>query len=172
MKHVVDRKAVKPETQRALATNLLAIIAPTDSKIALTPAPNFPIAAALGEGRLSLADPDSVPAGRYARAALAHFGVWDRVSSRIARAENARDALAFVARGAAPLGIVYGTDAKVEPKVRIVASFPAGSHPPVVYPMAVTANARSPRAQAFLDFLMSPASQAALQQAGFGPPPK
>ncbi len=172
MKHVVDRKAVRPETQRALATNLLVIIAPADSKVALTPAPNFPIAAALGEGRLSLADPDSVPAGRYAKAALVHFGVWDQVSGKTARAENARDALAFVARGVAPLGIVYGTDAKVEPKVRVVASFPAGSHPPVVYPMAVTANARSPRAQAFLDFLMSPPSQAALQQAGFGPPPK
>lgn len=172
MTHVVGKKAVRPETQRALATNLLAIIAPAGSTAALTPARNFPIAAALGEGRLSLADPDSVPAGRYAKAALTHFGVWDQVSGRIARAENARDALAFVARGVAPLGIVYATDAKVEPKVRIVASFPAGSHPPVVYPMAVTANARSPRAQAFLDFLMSPPSQAALQEAGFGPPPK
>ncbi|MBM3620540.1 MAG: molybdate ABC transporter substrate-binding protein [Alphaproteobacteria bacterium] len=172
MKHVVDRKVVRPETQRALATNLLAIIAPAGSKVALAPAPNFPIAAALGEGRLSLADPDSVPAGRYAKAALQHFGVWEQVSGKIARAENARDALAFVARGVAPLGIVYGTDARVEPKVRVVASFPVGSHPPVVYPMAVTANARSPRAQAFLDFLLSPPSQAALQEAGFGPPPK
>ncbi len=172
MKYAVDKKAVRPETQRALATNLLVIIAPANSRIALTPAPNFPITAALGEGRLSLADPDSVPAGRYAKAALTHYGVWDQVSGKIARAENARDALAFVARGAAPLGVVYATDAKVEPKVRIVASFPSGSHPPVVYPMAVTANARSPRAQAFLDFLMSPPSQAALQEAGFGPPPK
>ncbi len=119
-----------------------------------------------------MADPDSVPAGRYARAALTHFGVWDEVSAKVARAENARDALAFVARGVAPLGIVYSTDAKVEPRVRIVASFPPDSHPPVVYPMAVTANAKSPRAQAFLDFLMSPQSQAALAEAGFGPPPK
>jgi molybdate transport system substrate-binding protein len=171
MKHVVDRKAVKPETRRVLATNLLVIIAAADSKVTLTPGANFAIAAALGEGRLSLADPDSVPAGRYARAALTHFGVWDQVSGRIARAENARDALAFVARGVAPLGIVYGSDARVEPKVRMVASFPPGSHPPVVYPMAVTANARSARARAFLDFLMSPASQAALAEAGFGPPP-
>lgn len=172
MKHAVEKKAVKPETQRALATNLLVIIAPADSKVALTPAPNFPIAGALGHGRLSLADPDVVPAGRYAKAALQYFGVWDQVSGRIARAENARDALAFVARGAAPLGIVYATDAKVEPRVRIVASFPPGSHPPVVYPMAVTANAKSPHARAFLDFLLSPPSQAALQEAGFSPPPK
>lgn len=172
MKHVVDKKAVKPETQRALATNLLVIIAPADSKVALTPGPNFAIAAALGEGRLSLADPESVPAGRYAKAALTHFAVWDQVASRIARAENVRDAMAFVARSAAPLGIVYSTDARVEPKVRIVAAFPEGSHPPVVYPMAVTANARSPRAQAFLDFLMTAESQKTLADAGFGPPPK
>jgi molybdate transport system substrate-binding protein len=172
MKHVVDKKMVKPETQRVLATNVLAIVAPADSKVSLTPGPNFPIAAALGDGRLSLADPDSVPAGRYAKAALTQFGVWDAVSGKIARAENVRDALAFVARGAAPLGIVYTTDAAVEPKVRVVARFPDGTHPPVVYPMAVTANARSPRAQAFLDFLMTPESQSVLAEAGFGPPPK
>ena len=172
MKHLVDKKAVKPQTQRALATNLLVIIAPADSKVSLTPAPNFPIAAALGDGRLSLADPDAVPAGKYAKAALTHFGVWDQVSGKVASAQNVRDALAFVARGAAPLGIVYSTDAKVEPRVRIVAAFPAGSHPPVVYPMALTANAKSPRAQAFLDFLMTPESQKALAEAGFGPPPQ
>lgn len=172
MKHVMDKKAVKPETQRALATNVLALIAAFDSKVTLTPGPNFPILAALGDGRLSLADPDAVPAGRYAKAALMHYGVWDQVSGRIARAENVRDALAFVARSVAPLGIVYATDAQVEPKVRIVARLPEGSHPPVVYPMAVTANAKSPRAQAFLDFLMSPAAQAVLAEAGFGPPPK
>jgi molybdate transport system substrate-binding protein len=172
MKHVVDKKAVKADTQRALATNLLVIIAPADSKVSLTPGPGFPLVAALGaDGRLSLADPDAVPAGRYAKAALTKFGVWDQVSGRIARAENVRDALAFVARSAAPLGVVYSTDARVEPKVRIVAAFPAGSHPPVVYPMAVTANAQSPRAQAFLDFLMTPESQKVLTEAGFGPPP-
>jgi len=172
MKHVVDKKAVKADTQRMLATNLLVIIAPADSKVALTPGPGFPLAAALGDGRLSLADPDAVPAGRYAKAALTKFGVWDAVQGKIARAENVRDALAFVARSAAPLGIVYSTDAKVEPKVRIVGAFPEGSHPPVVYPMAVTANAQSPRAQAFLDFLMTPESQKVLANAGFGPPPK
>ena len=172
MKYVVDKKVVKADTQRMLATNLLVIIAPADSKVSLTPGPGFPIAAALGDGRLSLADPDAVPAGKYAKAALTQFGVWDQVSGKIARAENVRDALAFVARSAAPLGIVYSTDAKVEPKVRIVAAFPAGSHPPVVYPMAVTANAQSPRAQAFLDFLMTPESQKTLADAGFGPPPK
>ncbi|MBX3498485.1 MAG: molybdate ABC transporter substrate-binding protein [Alphaproteobacteria bacterium] len=172
MKHVVDRKAVKLETRRALATNLLVIVASADSRVLLTPGTNFAIAAALDGGRLSLADPDTVPAGRYAKAALTHFGVWDQVAGRIARAENARDALAFVARGAAPLGIVYGTDARAEPKVRIVATFPEGSHPPVVYPMAVTANVRSPRAQAFLDFLTTPQSQKTLADSGFGPPPK
>ena len=172
MKHVMDKKAARPETQRALATNVLVLIAPSDSKVMLTPGANFPILAALGDGRLSLADPDAVPAGRYAKAALMHYGVWDQVAGRIARAENVRDALAFVARSVAPLGIVYATDAKVEPKVRIVARFPEGSHPPVVYPMAVTASAKSSRAQAFLDFLMSPPSQAVLAEAGFGPPPK
>ncbi|MBV9836139.1 MAG: molybdate ABC transporter substrate-binding protein [Alphaproteobacteria bacterium] len=172
MKYAVDRKGVKPDTQRMLVTNLLVIIAPADSKVSLTPGPGFPIAAALGDGRLSLGNPDSVPAGKYAKAALEKFGVWEQVSAKVAPAENVRDALAFVARGAAPLGIVYSTDAKVEPKVRIVAAFPAGSHPPVVYPMAVTANAQSPRAQAFLDFLMTPESQKTLADAGFGPPPK
>lgn len=172
MKHVADKKLIKLESQRVLSTNLLVIIAPADSKVALVPGPNFAIASALSDGRLSLADPEAVPAGRYAKAALTHFGVWDQVANKLARAENVRDALAFVARGAAPLGIVYSTDAKVEPKVRIVAAFPEGSHPPVVYPMAVTANARSPRAQAFLDFLMTAESQKLLAEAGFGPPPK
>ncbi|QQS15237.1 MAG: molybdate ABC transporter substrate-binding protein [Rhodospirillales bacterium] len=171
MRYVVDRKAVVVETQRALATNVLALIAPAGTTVTLTPAPGFPLLAALGDGRLSIADPVAVPAGRYAKAAMTHYGVWDALVPRLASAENVRDAMAFVARGAAPLGIVYATDAAVEPKVRVVTRFPAGSHPPIVYPMAVTTNAKSARAKAFLDFLMTPESQAVLAEAGFGPPP-
>jgi molybdate transport system substrate-binding protein len=124
------------------------------------------LAAALSGGRLAVANVASVPAGRYAKAALENLGLWGEAQSRLAEAENVRAALTFVARGEAPLGIVYETDAKAEPQVAVVAAFPDGSHPPIVYPVALTRDAR-PAAADFLRHLTSGASAALFARDGF-----
>jgi molybdate transport system substrate-binding protein len=129
-------------------------------------APGFALAQSLGDARLASADPDSVPAGLYGRAALTKLGVWDSVQSRLARAENARAALAYVARGEAPLGIVYRTDALAEPRVRVVDVFPEDTHPPILYPAALTAHAQ-PQAQEYLEFLLGPDAQQLFRRYGF-----
>jgi molybdate transport system substrate-binding protein len=107
-----------------------------------------------------------VPAGKYGRAALTALGVWDGVSTHLADAEDVRVALAYVARGEAPLGIVYQTDAQAEPNVKIVGIFPESSHPPILYPAALTKDAK-PDARAFLAYLSSPASRAVFEKDGF-----
>ena len=114
-----------------------------------------------------MANPDSVPAGRYGRSALESLGLWKDVEPRIARAENVRAALALVSRGEAPLGIVYRTDALADRSVRIVDAFPASSHPPIVYPAAIVAASKSPGARPLLDYLASPAARAIWEQHGF-----
>jgi molybdate transport system substrate-binding protein len=166
MDHVEAQGLLRPGSRRSLIGNDLVLIAPASSAIALTPAPGFPLAQALGDGRLAMGNPDSVPAGAYARAALATLGAWDAVAPMTAGAENVRAALVLVARGEAPLGIVYRSDAEAEPAVRIVATFPAGSHPEIVYPFALTAGA-SPAAAAFLDHLGSAPARAAFAARGF-----
>jgi molybdate transport system substrate-binding protein len=129
-------------------------------------APHFDLAGALGDRRLALADPASVPAGKYAKAALTALGVWDSVASKLAPAENVRVALEYVARGEAPYGIVYATDAKVAPAVRVAGVFPENTHAPIVYPAALT-KAASPGAKAFLDFLGSTEARAIFEASGF-----
>ncbi len=124
---------------------------------------------ALGEnGKIATGDPDSVPVGKYAKAALTKLGVWDKVSGRVVGAENVRAALAFVARGEAPLGIVYKTDALAEKKVRIVAEFPADTHPPITYPIALTANASADAAR-FAEFVRGSEAAAVFRKFGFEP---
>ena len=124
-------------------------------------------AKALGGGRLSVAGPE-VPAGKYAKASLTALGVWPSVQDHLAQADNVRGALAFVARGEAPLGIVYDTDAKVEPKVKIVGLLPDNSHPPIIYPAAVVASSADPgAAAAFLGFLQGPEATKVFQGYGF-----
>lgn len=167
MDYLQTRKLIASDTRRNLLANRLVLVAPADSKVALKIAPGFPLLAALGgNGRLATGDPDSVPVGKYARSALTSLGLWQEIEPRLVRAENVRAALVFVARGEAPLGIVYATDAKVEPKVRVVDQFPESSHQPITYPVALTTSA-SQRAQRLLDFLSTPAAQAIFQQAGF-----
>jgi len=122
--------------------------------------------AALADGRLAVADPDTVPAGRYAQAALTRLGVWESVAGRLANADNVRAALAFVARGEAPLGIVYATDALIEKRVKLIGVFPASTHAPITYPAAVPVGGH-PAGGAFLDFLVSPAGQAVFTRYGF-----
>jgi molybdate transport system substrate-binding protein len=166
MDYLDQRGLVQKGSRRNLLGNRLALVAPADSTLQLRIEPHFALLAALHGGRLATGDPDSVPAGRYARSALTNLGVWDQLADRLVRADNVRTALAFVARGEAPLGIVYLTDAKLEPKVRTVDVFPADSHLPIDYPVALTPGA-SARAAAFIEFLRGPAGAAAFAKYGF-----
>ncbi len=166
MDYLAERKLIRIETRRNLVGNRLVAIAPLDGAGTLDLKPGA-VAAALGPGRLAMASTTSVPAGKYAKAALEHLGLWGEVSGRLAEAENVRAALVLVARGEAPLGIVYETDSRAEPKVRVVARFPETS-PPIVYPVALTASAR-PEAARFLEALRAPAATAILAREGFTP---
>ena len=167
MNYLDQRNLIDRDSRRNLLGNQLVLIAPSASTLKLKLAPGAPLLAVLGEnGRLATGDPDSVPAGRYAKAALTSLNLWDQLQPRLARAENVRVALTYVARGETPLGIVYATDAAVEPKVRIVDVFPENSHPPIVYPVAATRVAAAD-AKSFLQFLRSEPAKAAFVKAGF-----
>lgn len=167
MDYVAARKLLRPGSRAAFLSNRLVLIAPVDSRLRLVIGRGFPIARALGTGRLAMADPAAVPAGKYGRAALTKLGVWPGVAGRIASAENVRAALALVERGEAPLGIVYATDAKASARVRIVGVFPPASHPPIIYPMALLRTARNRDADAFRRFLLSPQGKAIFVRHGF-----
>ena len=167
MDYAQSHGLIRASTRRNLLGNRLVLIAPATSRVTLRVAPGFPLAQALGRrGRLAMGDPDSVPVGRYARSALMKLGVWNAVANRLVRAENVRSAMVFVARGEVPLGIVYRTDALVEPKVRVVDVFPASTHPPIVYPVALTRTA-GPGAAAFLAYASGPRGQAVFRRFGF-----
>ncbi len=167
MDYLDKQKLLRTGSRINLVFNRLVLIAPAGSTAALAIAPNFPLAAVLGDGRLAMADPASVPAGKYARAALESLGVWQAVATKTARSENVRAALALVARGEAPFGIVYHTDAMAERKVRVVGEFAPSLHPPIVYPAAVPADSRSPHAAAFLTFLQSADARVVWRKFGF-----
>ena len=152
-----------------LLSNRLVLIAPADSKASLQIGRNFPLAAQLGDSRLAMADPDSVPAGKYGRAALEALGVWPGVATKVARTENVRAALALVARGEAAFGVVYRTDAMAERRVRIVGEFSPGLHPDIVYPAAVTSVARSKIAYEYLRYLRALAAEVVWRRHGFSP---
>ncbi len=170
MDYLAARGRIAPATRIDLLAGRLALIAPRGSRVALPVRPGMPLAAALGaRGRLALGDPAYVPAGRYAQAALIWAGAWPQVAGRLARADNVRVALGYVARGEAPLGIVYETDAIGERGVRIVGLFPPASHPPIVYPAAVIRGA-APGAAAFAAFLRSPPARAIFRRHGFRDP--
>lgn len=170
MNRLSDSGLIVPETRKAFLFGALVLVAPADRRLRLKPAPGFALARALDGGKLAMADPDSVPAGRYGKQALQHFGVWDQVSAQVARAENVRAALALVARGAAPLGVVYATDALAEPRVRMVGAFPAGSHAPIAYPLARLKASTHPDAEAFRRFLLSGEGKAIFRRYGFVAP--
>ena len=169
MDYAEKRNLIQPATRRNILGNKLVLVAPAASKAQAQIAPGFPLAQLLGpSGRLALGDPQHVPAGKYAKAALEKLGVWDTVADRVAAAESVRAALALVARGEAPLGIVYETDAKAEPKVRVVADFGTGLHPPVIYPAALVAGAK-PASAGYLAFLSSAQAKALFRRHGFTP---
>jgi molybdate transport system substrate-binding protein len=167
MDYVAEKKLIKVDTRVNLLGNKLVLIAPADSKLSKVEiAKGFDIARLAGDGRIAVADVKAVPAGLYAKAALENLGAWAAAEPKLAMAENVRATLAYVARGETPVGIVYETDAKVEPKVKIIGSFPDGSHPPVTYPVAATANAK-PEAAPYLTFLRSAIAKAVFEQYGF-----
>ena len=168
MDYLAQRRLLAPGTRANLLTNSLVLVAPRRDRRRVTIRRGFPLARYLGRGRLAMADPDSVPAGRYGKAALQHLGVWQGVQGRIVRGESVRAALAFVERGAAPYGIVYATDARASRAVAVAGTFPARSHPPIVYPVARLAASRDPRAESFRRFLLSPAGRAIFARYGFG----
>jgi molybdate transport system substrate-binding protein len=161
--------SLRSGTRRDLVGNSIVLIAPRDTAVAIDLADPASLAEALGDGKLAMADPETVPAGRYGKAALEYLHTWDKVTGKIAPAENVRAALKLVEAGEAPLGIVYATDAAASARVRIVARFPAASHPPIRYPMAVLAVSNNPRAASFARFLASPRGQAIFARYGFGP---
>jgi molybdate transport system substrate-binding protein len=166
MDYLQARNLIDRATRRNLVGNRLVLIAPADSRIDLEIAPGFDLAGALGGGRLSTGDPDTVPVGRYARSALTSLGLWDEIQDRLVRADNVRSAMMFVARGESPLGIVYTTDALMDPKVRVVDTFPDSTHAPITYPAA--ANRGAPGAAiAFLDYLGSAGARDTWKRFGF-----
>jgi len=161
------KNLIKPETRSNLLANRIVLIAPKDSTVSVNIAPGFDLAGALKGGRLAMGNVDAVPAGKYAKAALEKLGVWDRVKDKVAQSESVRAALILVARGEAPLGIVYQTDAASDPTVKIVGAFPDDTHPPIIYPVALTKDSTSPDAPAFLNFIRSPAARPAFERQGF-----
>lgn len=170
MNWAAERQLVRPGTRRVLLANTLVLIAPADSPTAFKLAKGADLGAALGTGRLAIGQVQSVPAGKYAKDALTALGMWAGVQGKLAQVDSPRAALALVARGEAPLGIVYATDARADTNVKVLDTFPAGAHAPVVYPAAVTAASADPDAGAFLDHLRSPAGTAIFERHGFSVP--
>jgi molybdate transport system substrate-binding protein len=168
MDYLQARNLIQPATRQDVVGNQLVLIAPVESKVSLKIGPHFALAAALGKSRLATGDPDSVPVGRYAHEALAHFGVWDQVEARLVRADSVRSAMAFVDRGEAALGIVYATDARIDKNVRVIDIFPPDSHKPIVYPAALATGAKADAAK-FLAYVRSPAGDLAFRHYGFTP---
>jgi molybdate transport system substrate-binding protein len=163
-------KRIDVASRRNLLGNTLVLIAPATSKVGdVALKPGVDLAPLLGDGRLALALTGSVPAGKYAKQSLMHLGAWEGVKAHTAEAENVRAALLLVARGEAPLGIVYGSDARAEPKVRVVGTFPATSHAPIVYPVARVATSTHPRAADFVRWLQSKDARAIFLRHGFQP---
>lgn len=169
MDDLAQKGLIEPGTRRDLLGNALALVAPADSGIgALAINPGLAWASLLGtDGRLAVGDPAHVPAGIYAREALASLGAWQTLEPRLARAEDVRGALMLVERGEAPLGIVYVTDARISPKVKIVGVFPASSHSPIVYPAAIVKGQASPAVAAYFRFLASPRARSVFNRFGF-----
>ena len=169
MDYLEQRNLIKPWSRIDLLSNKLVLIAPAiDRSIRLAIAPGFPLATALGDGRLAMADPASVPAGMYGKAALQYLGVWSAVANRVIPTKDVRAALLLVARSEATLGIVYATDAAVDPGVRVIGTLPQETHPRIIYPVALTSTSQNPDAAAFLVYLESKTAHAQFQKAGFG----
>jgi len=167
MDYLARKNLIKPETRLNLLGNRIVLIAPKDKAQAVDIKPGFDLVKILGNGRLAMANVDAVPAGKYAKAALEKLGIWSSVSDKIAQAENVRAALLLVSRGEAPVGIVYQTDAAADANVKIIGTFPEEAHPPIIYPLALTANATNPDAEAFLAYIKSAKAKPLFEAQGF-----
>ena len=170
-----QKNLINAETRSNLLSNRIVLVAPKDATLTLNITRGFDLASALKGGRLAMANVDAVPAGKYGKAALEKLGAWDGVKDKIAQADNVRAALALVSLREAPLGVVYETDAASDPTVKIIATFPEESHPPITYPIALTKTSANPDARAFLSYIRSPAARPAFERQGFtvlGPGPR
>jgi len=167
MDYLAERKLIKADTREKFLGNKLVLVAPADSKVALTIGPNFTLAQALGDGRLAIADPTAAPAGKYGKAALEKLGVWGSVAGKLAPAQDVRAALLLVSRGEAPLGIVYQTDAAADKNVKVIATFPESNHPPIVYPMAILAGSTNGVTPVYVQYLLSPKAEPFFEKRGF-----
>jgi molybdate transport system substrate-binding protein len=167
MDYVAGKSLIRPDSRLSLVGNRIVLIAPKDSSVALNLGPGLNLGPALAGGRLAMGNIDAVPAGKYGKAALEKLGAWEGVKDKVAQADNVRAALLFVSRGEAPLGIVYQTDAAADPSVKVVGTFPEDTHPPIIYPVAITKDSPNPDATAFLAFLRGPAARGAFERQGF-----
>jgi molybdate transport system substrate-binding protein len=167
MDYLATRNLIKPDSRGNLLRNRIVLIAPKERAKPIEISPGFDLASHLGSGRLAMANVDSVPAGRYGKAALEKLGVWAGVAGNVAQADNVRAALLLVSRGEAPLGIVYQTDAAADRNVSIVGTFPEDTHPPIVYPIALTVGSRSEAAVEFLNYIKSARGKPLFEAKGF-----
>jgi molybdate transport system substrate-binding protein len=167
MDYVEKKNLIQPDTRSNLLGNRIVLIAPKDKAQPIAIKPGFDLARVLGDGRLSMANVDAVPAGKYGKAALEKLGVWTSISDKTAQAENVRAALLLVSRGEAPAGIVYQTDAASDKAVTIIGTFPEDTHPPIIYPIALTAGTTNPDAAAFLAYIKSDKSKPLFEAQGF-----
>jgi molybdate transport system substrate-binding protein len=168
MNYVAQKGKVRANTRVSFLFNNLVLIAPATSKAKLSIGKNFPLARALGNGKLAMADPDSVPAGQYGKQALTRLGVWPSVAGKVARADNVRAALRLVSMREAPFGVVYTTDALADKGVRIVGTFPASSHAPITYPVAALTSSTNRDTEGFRRYLLSAEGKAIFRRFGFG----
>jgi molybdate transport system substrate-binding protein len=167
MDYAEQQQLIRPDTRADLLSNRLVLVARKNRKIGeVAIGENLDLAALAGDGRIAIADTRAVPAGKYAKQALEKLGAWPKAAPKLAMTENVRAALAFVARGEAPLGIVYETDARIQPQVKIIGRFPESSHAPIVYPMAMTMRATL-SALSYLDFLRSNDARTIFEKHGF-----
>jgi len=167
MDYVAEKKLIKEDTRSNLLGNRIVLVAPKDKADPVEISQGFDLAGLVGDGRLAMGAVDSVPAGKYGKAALESLGAWEAVEGKVAGAESVRAALALVSRGEAPYGIVYETDAAADPEVAIVGTFPEDSHPPIIYPVAILSESASPASAAYLDFLKSDKAAPFFTEQGF-----
>lgn len=167
MDYVAEKKLIKDDTRSNLLGNRIVLVAPKDGASTVEVKEGFDLAGLVGDGKLAMGAVDSVPAGKYGKAALEKLGVWSSVEGKVAGAESVRAALALVSRGEAPYGIVYQTDAAADPGVTVVGTFPQDSHPPIIYPVAILSESQSPAVGAYLDFLKSDKAAPFFTEQGF-----
>lgn len=167
MDYLADKKLIKADTRSNLLGNRIVLVSGKSDAPAVEIEPGLDLAGLLGDGRLAMGAVDSVPAGKYGKAALEKLGLWPNVAGKVAGAESVRAALLLVSRGEAPYGIVYRTDATADANVKVVGTFPEDSHPPIIYPVAITADSRNADAAAYLEFVRSPEAAALFQAEGF-----